>query len=187
MTTLAPTLASRFIPHSLSRNLFLVIGGSLLMAVLAQVRMTLLFTPVPITGQTFGVLLVGALLGSRLGAASLTLYIAEGLAGLPFFAGGGAGPAHLLGPTGGYLLGFVAAAFVVGRLCESGLERRFRTALLPFVAGSLVIYLCGAAWLAAFVGAQKALTLGVWPFLVGDVLKALGAACLLPTAWKVIQ
>ncbi|MFZ6029176.1 MAG: biotin transporter BioY [Chloroflexota bacterium] len=189
MTTLAPTLSNRLFPrlHPLARDLMLIVGGSLLVALLAQVQIVLPFTPVPITGQTLGVLLAGALLGSKRGAAALALYLAEGTLGLPFFAGGSGGPSHLLGATGGYLLGFVAAAYTTGWLCERGLERRWQTAIAPFVAGSLVIYACGAAWLAAFVGAQKALALGVLPFLAGDALKALLAAGLLPGAWRLAK
>jgi biotin transport system substrate-specific component len=189
MTTLVPTLSNRLFPrlHPLARDLMLIAAGSLFVALLAQVKVALPFTPVPLTGQTLGVLLIGALLGAKRGAAALALYVAEGALGLPFFAGGGAGPAHLLGATGGYLLGFIAAAYVVGLLCERGLERSWRTALVPFIAGSLVIYACGAAWLAAFVGAQKALALGVMPFIVGDMLKAGIAAFLLPGAWKLVR
>jgi biotin transport system substrate-specific component len=189
MTTLVPTLSARLFPrlHPLARDLMLIVTGSLLVALLAQAKFALPFTPVPLTGQTLGVLLVGALLGSKRGAIALALYATEGTLGLPFFAGGGAGPAHLLGATGGYLLGFVAAAFVVGLLCERGLERNLRTAILPFIAGSLVIYACGAAWLAAFIGVQKALALGVLPFIVGDVLKALLAALLLPALWRFVR
>jgi biotin transport system substrate-specific component len=186
MTTLAPTLSARLFPrlHPLVRDLVLIATGSLLVALLAQVKIALPFTPVPLTGQTLGVLLIGALLGSKRGAAALALYVTEGTLGLPFFAGGGAGPSYLLGATGGYLLGFVAAAAVVGLLCERGLERSWRTALVPFVAGSLVIYACGAAWLAVFVGAQKALAAGVLPFIIGDILKALLAALMLPALWR---
>ena len=105
------------------------------MAGMAQVRIPLPFTPVPITGQTFAVLLVGAVLGSRRGAASLLLYLMQGLVGLPFFAGGTSGLAILLGPTGGYLVGFIVAAYLVGLLAARGLDRRIPSALLAFLAG----------------------------------------------------
>jgi biotin transport system substrate-specific component len=186
---LIPTLITRLWPraNALTRNGFLVIGGSLLVAALAQIRIPLPFTPVPLTGQTFGVLLVGALLGSRRGVTSLAVYIVAGLAGLPFFAGGGSGWAYLAGPTGGYLLGFVISAFVVGSLAERGLERRWQTVLLPFLAGEAILYLCGVPWLSVFVGAGKALRAGFWPFLVGDALKLVLAAMLLPTMWKFVR
>ncbi|MEZ0396708.1 MAG: biotin transporter BioY [Anaerolineales bacterium] len=185
-TTLAIHLTRRLLPRTSAwlRDLGLILTGALLTAALAQVRLPLPFTPVPITGQTFAVLLVGATLGARRGALSLGLYTALGLAGLPVFAGGASGAAYALGPTGGYLLGFVAAAWVVGRLAESGLERSLRTSLLPFVSGTLVIYACGAGWLALSVGLTKALAWGVLPFLIGDAVKIALAALALPAAWK---
>jgi len=187
MTTLAPTLTARRFPRLDApwRDLLLVCGGTLLVAALAQVRLPLPFTPVPVTGQTLGVLLCGALLGSRRGAAALLMYLSAGLAGLPVFAGGAAGGAYLLGATGGYLLGFVLAAWVVGWLCERGLERSWRTAWLPFLAGEALIYLAGLPWLALFVGGPgQAVALGLLPFLPGDLLKMLLAAALLPAAWR---
>ncbi|MBN2387183.1 MAG: biotin transporter BioY [Anaerolineales bacterium] len=186
LSTLAPTLSARLLPRSRRRirELGLVLAGTLLVAALAQVRLALPFSPVPLTGQTFAVLLVGAALGARRGAASLGLYALLGLAGLPVFAGGAAGLAYALGPTGGYLLGFILAAWAVGRLAERGLERTVRTSLLPFLAGTAVIYLCGAGWLAVSLGIEKALELGVLPFLVGDALKTALAALALPAAWK---
>jgi biotin transport system substrate-specific component len=182
-STLALTLSRRLACPAWVRDAGLVGAGSLLVAALSQVSLPLPFTPVPLTGQTFAVLLVGAALGARRGAASLALYILEGGLGLPVFAGGAAGPARLLGPTGGYLLGFVAAAWVVGRLAERGLDRRRLTALLAFLAGEIAIYACGLAWLASFVGVREAVLAGLWPFLPGDVLKALLAALALPGAW----
>jgi len=163
-----------------------VLAGSLLVALSARVAIPLPFSPVPITGQTFGVLLVGACLGSRRGAASLLLYLAEGAMGLPVFAEGKAGVAWLFGPTGGYLFGFVAAAFVVGRLCELGWDRRLGTAAIVFLAGNAVIYWIALPWLACFVGTGRVLTAGLWPFLPGDVLKVILATILLPCGWKLV-
>ncbi len=188
-TTLAPHLARRLFPQTLAwqRDLGLILAGTLFTAALAQVRIPLPFTPVPLTAQTFAVLLVGAALGARRGALSLGLYLALGLIGLPVFAGGASGAAYALGPTGGYLLGFVAAAWVAGRLAERGLERSLRTSWLPFLSGMLVIYACGAGWLALLLGLSKALILGVLPFLVGDALKIVLAALALPAAWKLVR
>lgn len=185
-TTLVLALTYRYWPraNALVRDLLFVISGSLLVAALAQVQIPLAFTPVPLTGQTFAVLLVGAALGSRRGAAALALYTLEGLAGLPVFTGWGSGLTHLAGPTGGYLVGFVAAAFAVGWLCELKLDRRWNTALLPFLVGEVIIYLFGVPWLALFVGSQRALAAGLYPFLLGDVVKLLLAALALPMAWK---
>jgi biotin transport system substrate-specific component len=164
----------------------LVVAGSLLTALAAQVSIPLPFTPVPITGQTFAVLLVGAALGSRR-AAGMALYVAQGLAGLPVFAGGKAGLAVLLGPTGGYLNGFIAAAFVTGWLAERGWDRRPLTTALAMVLGNLVIYLLSVSWLAVFVGISKAPLLGMVPFLPGDLLKILLATAALPGAWWIVQ
>lgn len=187
-TTFLPTLSRRLWPkvNSLLRDVLLVAGGSLLVAALAQVRIPLPFTPVPITGQTLGVLLVGAGLGSRRGAGSLALYLVWGILGLPVFTGWSSGIAHLAGPTGGYLVGFILAAFVTGWLCERKLDRRWTTALLPFLAGEAIIYLFGVTWLASFIGARQALVAGLWPFLPGDVLKLVLAALALPAAWNMI-
>jgi biotin transport system substrate-specific component len=189
MTTLAPTLTTRFFPRASAwlRDLSLISLGAISVAVMAQVRIPLPFTPVPLTGQTFAVLLVGAALGSQHGAAAMTLYILMGALGLPVFAGGASGLAYLGGPTQGYLAGFLVAAYLVGELAERGLERSLRTSLLPFLLGTVVIYLFGAGWLALLFGVQKALALGVLPFLVGDALKLLLAALALPAAWQLIK
>jgi biotin transport system substrate-specific component len=188
-TTLAPTITHRVLPraNALLRDGLLILVGSLIVAALAQVRIPLAFTPVPITGQTFAVLLVGAALGARRGAACLLLYLGQGLAGLPVFTSGGHGLAHLAGPTGGYLIGFVAAAAIVGALCERGLDRRWETALLPFLAGEAVIYLFALPWLALFVGASAALSKGLLPFLAGDLIKLSLAALLLPSTWRLLK
>jgi len=165
----------------------LVIGGSLIVAALAQVRIPLPFTPVPLTGQTLGVLLVAAVLGRSRGAASLGLYLILGLLGLPVFAGAPLGLARLLGPTGGYLIGFIAAAALVGTLAERGMDRNWKGVSLMYLAGMAVIYLFGVAWLAVFTGPQAAITAGLLPFLVGDVLKAVCAALLLPAARRLME
>jgi biotin transport system substrate-specific component len=157
------------------------------MAGLAQLAIPLPFTPVPITGQTLGLLLVGAALGSRRGAASMALYLAEGAAGLPFFAGGAGGLHVLLGPGGGYLVGFLPAAFCVGLLAERGFDRRFGSAVLAFCLGELIVYLHGVPWLALFVGADRALAAGFWPFLPGAVVKAVAAGAILPAAWAAVR
>ena len=168
------------------RDAILMLAFSLVTALSAQIAVPLPFSPVPVTGQTFAVLLTGALLGPRLGFLTLLLYLAEGGLGLPFFAGGAFGPAKLLGPTGGYLLAFPLAAAFVGYLASRGWDRRPQTMLAAMLAGSLVIYALGAAQLAYFVGTKNEITLGVLPFLPGDALKALLAAGLLPLGWKAV-
>ena len=190
MTTLVPTLYTRTFPRTAPwlRELLLITAGVLLLAALAQVEILLPFTPVPITGQTFGVLLIGAAYGARRGAATMIAYIIAGGLGLPFFSGGGSGMRILTGATAGYLAGFVVAAYVIGLLCERGLERSMRTSLIPFVAGTLIIYACGVAWLSVVVGGfGKALTLGLLPFLPGDAIKLIAAALALPAAWRLTR
>ena len=182
-----PIVLISFAPNTLSARVLLVVAGSLLIALAAQVAVPLPWSPVPVTGQTFAVLLIGAAFGGRLGAATVALYLAEGLAGLPVFAPGGpVGPARFLGPTGGYLLGFVAAAYVVGTLAERGWDRRLVTAALAMLLGEVVIYAFGLAGLARFVPADRLLTAGLLPFIPGDLVKLALAALALPTAWRLV-
>jgi len=149
----------------------LVAGFSLVIALGAQVAIPLPFTPVPVTLQTLAVLVTGCLLGSGRGALAVICYLCEGFAGLPVFSGGTAGISHLLGPTGGYLLGFVAAAFIVGVLAERGALRSRLGTLAALVAGNLVLYVPGVVWLGAYTGMSRAVSLGFVPFVVGDLLK----------------
>src|SRR5688500_18750060 len=156
MNALAPTLTTRYLPtvKPAVRDLLLIAIGSLFVAAFAQLSIPLLpYSPVPITGQTFAVLLVGAALGSKRGAASLILYAVEGGLGLPFFAGGSAGfvnPASgQLVASFGYIIGFIVAAYVIGLLAERGMDRSFRTSLVPFLAGTVIIYFFGAIGLMA--------------------------------------
>jgi biotin transport system substrate-specific component len=175
-------------PTDWLKSAALVVAFSLLTALAAQVVVPLPWTPVPLTGQTFAVLLTGALLGSRLGALAMLAYLAEGAAGLPFFRAGAGGAGHLLGPTAGYLLAFPAAAFVTGLLAERGWDRRFLTAAAAMALGSFVILAGGWAWLAFALGsAARAFGLGVAPFLVGDVVKIALAAALLPAGWALLR
>jgi biotin transport system substrate-specific component len=190
MTTLAPTLYTRTFPRIADwlRDLNLIVLGALFTAILAQVIIPLSFTPVPLTGQTFAVLLVAAALGSKRGAASMALYLAAGAIGLPFFAGGSHGFNAVIGATGGYLIGFIIAAYVIGLLAERGLERSVRTSIIPFLIGTIIIYVCGVAWLAIVLGNfTKAITLGLVPFLIGDIIKLVAASLALPVAWKLVK
>ncbi len=189
MTPLASFLAIRWFPNvnQKVREALLILAGALWVALFAQVRIPLPFTPVPITGQTFAVLLIGAALGAQRGAAALVLYLSMGLSGLPVFAGGTGGFDRLAGPTGGYLIGFVLAAYVIGRMAERGLERTIRTSFLPFLLGTGIIYLAGVSWLALYIGLPAAIEKGLLPFLIGDVLKLLLASIALPSAWKLAQ
>jgi biotin transport system substrate-specific component len=155
-------------------------------ALTAQTYMELRIGPVPITGQTLSVLLVGATLGSRLGAAAVLLYLAEGIAGLPVFSGANAGWAYFAAaPTGDYLVGFVAGAFVTGWFCERGWGRHVLLTALAMVIGNVAIYVGGVVRLADFVGWDAVWAAGVQPFLAGDAAKVALASGLLPGAWKV--
>jgi biotin transport system substrate-specific component len=185
----AETLVGAFAaPLDWTRSALLVLGFSLLTALAAQLVVPLPFTPVPLTGQTFAVLLTGALLGPRLGALAMLAYLAEGAAGLPFFRGGAGGVGHFAGATAGYLLAFPAAAYVTGYLAERGWDRRFLTAAAAMALGSFVILACGWAWLALmFKGGAEAFRLGVAPFLPGDVVKIALAAAVLPTGWALLR
>lgn len=164
-----------------------VLAFSLLIGLSAQCAVRLPFTPVPVTGQTAMVLLAGALFGARRGAAAVALYLLEGAAGMPFFASGGAGLAFLLGPTGGYLLSFPVAAFVVGLLAERGWGRGYLRAALMMLAGTAVVYGMGLYGLARFVPPGKLLALGLYPFIPGDVAKIAFSATALPLAWRFLH
>ena len=184
-TTTYPALAQVFWrPITLRRDIVVVLLGSWLVALAAQISIPL--QPVPITGQTFGVLLVGAALGFRRGALAMIVYLLQGALGLPFFASGAGGLARLIGPTGGYLIGFVFAAALVGALSERGWDRRFLSTLAAMALGNLVIYLFGLPWLAQFVGWERAVSVGLLPFLTGDALKAALAAVALPGSWMLL-
>ena len=169
--------------RALTYDLAWVVGGSLFIALCARVTIPLPFTPVPVTGQTLAVLLIGVLLGSRRGVLCLLAYLAEGALGLPVFAEG-AGLAYMAGPTGGYLVGFVVAAYLTGLLAERGWDRRAGTTLLAVLLGNAVIYAFGLSWLARFVGSERVLAVGLMPFIAGDLLKALLATAALPLGWK---
>jgi biotin transport system substrate-specific component len=185
-TTYADVLRPTARGLALAYDASLVLGGSLLVALTAQIAVRLPFSPVPITAQTLAVLLVGALLGSRRGAWSMLAYLGQGLIGLPVFATGASGPAYVLGPTGGYLLGFVAAAYLTGWLAERGWDRRIGTALLAMLIGNAAIYALGLPWLSIYAGTHT-LALGLLPYLAGDALKLALAAAALPGGWRLLR
>jgi len=187
---LTNTIADVFRPgvESLARayDIALIAAVAMLIGLTAQVKVFLPFSPVPITGQTFAVLMLGALLGSRRGALSALLYIIAGIAGLPVFAAG-AGLTALAGPTGGYLLGFVFAAYLTGKLAEKGWDRRVGTTILAMVLGNIVIHTFGVLWLSFLIGLRQAIIVGSYPFIIGDVLKIILAAMILPAGWKLLE
>jgi biotin transport system substrate-specific component len=174
-------------PLDVVRQVGLVIGFSLLTALAAQVVIPI--GPIPITGQTFAVLLTGALLGPRLGAIAMIVYLVEGASGLPFFSGGHFGLLHLVGPTGGYLIAFPAAAYITGAFAEHGWDRRFLTAAAAMAIGSAIIMLSGWAWFSVVMHTSPMLTLyaTVIKFIPGDIIKISLAAAVLPSGWKLLR
>jgi biotin transport system substrate-specific component len=182
MSVLQVSLIDRVVPRSRVTDLVLISAGAGLTALLAQIQIPMY--PVPMTLQTFAVLLIAASMGPWRALSSMGLYVAMGAAGVPVFAGAKALSQVL--PTAGYLVGFAVAAVIVGLLANRGFVRQPVAVLLSFLAGSAIIYLFGASWLVLGLGmdVQQALLAGVIPFLVGDAAKALLAAAVLPTAWK---
>lgn len=172
--------------HTRSRHLALILIGTALIALSARVVILIPGNPVPLTGQTFGVLLAAGALGFRRGLAATLLYVLIGVVGLPVFAEGKHGLPILLGATGGYLIGFVVASAIVGRLAELGWDRNIFGGLGAMLIGSLAIYLVGVPWLAyvAFEGdLSKGIAAGMTPFLLWDGFKVLLAAAAFPAAW----
>jgi biotin transport system substrate-specific component len=185
----AATLRLAVFPRAgLLVDALLVAAGAGLVALTAQFEIKLPFTPVPITGQTFAVLLVGASLGAVRGTASLVLYFLLGLIGAPVYAGGEEGWTWVEGATGGFLIGFIAAAAVTGWLAERRWDRRFSSAIAAMLTGSLVMYLVGLPWLAAVANLdfEETLKQGLAPFVPGDLVKLYLAAALLPGAWRLV-
>jgi len=186
----ALTMMDALFPRAtLARDVLLILSFSIVTALCAQIAFWI--GPVPITGQTFAVLLAGALLGSKRGALSQLTYLGIGALGAPVFAGWMGGPGVLLGPTGGYLLGFVAAAFVVGFLAERGWDRRFWSMALAMLTGNTVIYVFGlswlAFWLASFAPESSVLAAGLYPFIPGDLIKLFLVAIALPSGWALLN
>lgn len=179
--SLGATSLKRGLARRLLGEVALVLGGVLLLALAARIAIALPFTPVPITGQTFAVLLIGAAYGWKRGAVTVALYLAAGITGLPVFA-------QVAGATTyGYLAGFLLAAVIVGWLAERGWDRRLPTALVAMLLGEVAIYACGLPWLARFIGWQHVVAFGLAPFVVGDAIKLALAALLLPAAWRLVR
>ncbi len=191
------TLVDRVIARTWASDIALVVAGTALVAVLAQIAVPL--WPVPVTGQTLAVLLVGASLGAARGAASLALYAVLGLAGLPIFAPQDDG-SHLTGlaaltaPSFGYIIGFVASAAIVGWAAERSWDRGWYKPIITFIGGSLVVFAFGLPWLAVVLGQfglpndlQSVLIAGFYPFIIGGLIKAAIAAALLPALWAAAE
>jgi biotin transport system substrate-specific component len=171
-----------------ARDVVLVVAGALFIYLTSLIVIPIAGSPVPITGQTFGVLLVGGSLGLRRGAVAVALYVLLGVVGLPFFAEGKGGLSIIWGATGGYLVGFILAGAVVGRLAELGWDRKIGGALGAMVVGSAVIYAVGLPLLKVVTGwtVEETIAHGLTPFLIGDTLKIILAAVLFPAAWWVV-
>lgn len=182
---LLPRVETRI--QAIAKDVILVLSFSFLTALFAQASFWIGL--VPITGQTLAVLLAGLLLGSVRGALSQIVYLLVGLTGIPFWfaAGGALGVARLIGPTGGYLIGFVLAAFLVGKLAERGWDKKIETAILAMLIGNIAIYIFGLFWLANFLPWKGLLAVGLYPFIPGDALKILLAGLTLPMGWRFIK
>jgi biotin transport system substrate-specific component len=182
-----PVVLADALPRTVVRDAGLVLGAALLTAACAQVDIPVPGSPVPISGQTFAVLLTGAALGAHRGALGQLLYVAHGLA-LPFYAGGESGGGVLFGATGGYLFGFIIAGYAVGRLAELRQDRTFLRAFPAFTIGQLIIFGLGVPWLAisAHLTPGEAIAAGFTPFIVGGLVKSALAGLLLPGAWKLV-
>jgi biotin transport system substrate-specific component len=189
------TIADFLVPIRLSegigvrvRHLALILAGTLLIALAARVFFYLPGNPVPYTGQTFGVLLAGGALGFRRGVASTSLYLLIGMLGLPVFAGGSYGVEIVRGATGGYIVGFILAAAIVGRLAELGWDRNLLGSIGAMLLGSAAIYGIGVPWLAVVAGqpVEWAIANGLTPFLLGDAVKLGLAALTFPAAWWLV-
>jgi biotin transport system substrate-specific component len=182
--------AATLVPHQdILTDVLFVLAGTALVAGAAQISITLSSTPVPITGQTFAVLLVGAALGTVRGFASLLLYLVVGIAGAPIYADHHHGWSQVTSASGGYLVGFVVAAAVTGFLAEHRWDRRFSSSISLMLTGNVIIYLVGLPWLAVVLNTnlEKTFEAGLYYFVPGDILKLYLAAALLPAAWKLTR
>lgn len=173
-----------FVSDSHFKNVVLIVGGVLFMALMAQISLPLPFTPVPLSGQSFAVLLIGSLYGPKRAFLTLMSYLASGAAGLPFFAGASFGLAKLVGPTGGYLLGFVVAAVVMGYFSEGKKDRSILSSVAIFALGHFIIFSFGLVGLSFYVGIENAWALGLVPFIPGMIVKTLLASGLSCSLWK---
>lgn len=167
------------------RAAVLMLAGSALLTLSAKIQVPL--PPVPMTLQTLVVLMIGAGFGWRLGGATVALYLAQGMAGVPVFAGAAAGPLYFAGPTGGFLVGFLAAAVLAGALAERGWDRPLLRVLALMALGHAVIFACGVGWLSALIGPAKAWAVGAVPFFAATVLKTALAAALMHAGWSLAR
>lgn len=180
-------LYSKIQPNSLLAELPLLATFNMILVACSYLSITLPFSPVPITGQTFGILLVAMALGRVRGMAVVMAYLLEGAMGLPVFAGGSAGIAKFVGPTGGYLVGFAASAYLVGYLADKGWDKSFVKTTIAMILGTALIFITGLAQLSFFVPSETLFTMGFTPFLPGAVIKIALASVILPSVWKLVK
>ena len=190
MTFPASSLRASVFPHStVLTHATLIAGGTIFLSALAQVAIPVPGSPVPVTGQTLGVLLIGTTYGAGLGLTTFAMYLLAGIAGAPVFAGASFGFEKITGATGGYLIGMLVATYLLGLLANRRMDQRFLTALPSMLCGSVIIFSFGLVWLHHFTGQDWAWTInaGFTPFIVGEVLKITIAASALPIVWRFIN
>ena len=190
MSLSATSLRSSLIPRSTAlSNAVLVVSGVLGLAALAQIAIPVPGSPIPVTGQTLGVLILGTTYGSTLGFSTFALYILAGIAGAPVFANSGHGLDRIVGASGGYLVGMLVATFVLGQLARFRLDQKFLTALPSMLIGTITTFSLGLIWLHQYTGESWSWTIekGLTPFIVGEVLKIAIAGTALPTIWRVVN
>ncbi len=189
MTTIAPLRAVLFPRTNILANTALAVIGAVFMSFMAQIAIPVPGSPVPITGQTLGVLLVGTTYGAGLGFATIALYVALGVLGAPVLAQGAHGLSKLAGPTGGYLVGMLIAAYLVGALANRRWDVRLRTSFGQMLLGELVIFIPGLIWLKNYTGASWSWTVsaGLTPFIVGEIIKISLAGLALPSVWSIVS
>ena len=179
-----PVSSKKGIKTFLLRNICLTIAGVALLTISAKIKIP--FWPVPMTLQTMIIMVLGLAYGLRLGTSTVVAYLACGAIGIPVFASG-AGLAYMVGPTGGYLVGFIFATLLLGYLGDKGWSKSYGRMAIAMFVGTVIIFLCGVTWLANLFGFDKALTLGLYPFVLAEVCKGVFALVALPTVWKLIQ
>jgi len=187
MTTNTTAIYSKIQPSTFLTELPLLATFNLILIACSYLSINVPFSPVPITGQTFGILLVAMALGRVRGTAVVMAYLLEGAMGLPVFAGGSAGIAKFVGPTGGYLVGFVGSAYLVGYLADKGWDKSFSKATLAMLFGTAFIFLTGLSQLSFFVPTETLFTMGLIPFLPGALIKIAVASIILPSVWKFVK
>jgi biotin transport system substrate-specific component len=174
-------------PNSIANELPILLAFNLLLVACSYLAINLPFSPVPITGQTFGVLLIAMTLGRIRGVGVVLAYLIEGAVGIPVFAGGTAGLVKFVGPTGGYLIGFLVTAYLVGWMADNGWDRSYFKSIAAMTLGTVVIFVFGLIWLAKFIPSEALLTAGLYPFVPGALFKIALASVILPTTWKFVR